>query len=116
MKDPCGGSGARKVGTGRVTVGVAAGAAAEVTALWAVAAADTAFLSWSSALTPGSRKLAAKTFVAGGGFGWRLDMRELVGGEPRFCQAWRARSLLAAAASSLSSLRQVSGAEKWHYI
>ncbi len=52
------------------------------------------------------QKLAAKTFVAGGGLGRRLGTRELVGGEPRFHQAWRARSLPAATASSLSSLRQ----------
>jgi hypothetical protein len=102
VKEPCGGSGAKKVGTGRVAAGTPAVAAA----LWAVMAADIAFLSRSSALTPGTRKLAANTFVAGGGLGREPDPRDLVGGDPRLRQACRARSLLAAEASSLLSLRR----------
>jgi hypothetical protein len=105
VKEPCGGSGARKVGTGRVAAGEQA-AAAVAAALWAVTAADIAFLSRSSALTPGRRKLAANTFVAGGGLEREPDPRDPVGGDPRFRQACRAQSLLAAAASSLSSLRR----------
>ncbi len=84
-----------------MAVGDAVGAAE----LYAVAAADTAFKSRSSAFTPGRRKLAASTFVVVGGLGRRPVTRVPVGGEPRLRQACRARSLLAAAASSLSSLR-----------
>jgi hypothetical protein len=102
VKEPCGG----KVGTGHVEDGVAVEEAAVEVEMCAVAAADTAFISRSSALTPGSRKPAAIIFVAGSGLGWRLDRRELVGGKPRLRQAFRARSLLADAASSLSSLRR----------
>jgi hypothetical protein len=68
--------------------------------------ADIAFLSTSSAVAPGRRKLAASTFVAGGGLGRETDPREPDSGDPRLRQAWRARSLLAAAASSLSLLRR----------
>jgi hypothetical protein len=110
VKEPCGGSGARKVGTGREHVGVPAAACAEAAA-WAVTTADIAFLSTSSAVAPGRRKLAASTFVAGGGLAREKDPREPdprepEGGDPRLRQACRARSLLAAAASSLSSLRR----------
>ncbi len=105
VKEPCGESGARKVGTGGEAAGEPA-AAAVAAAPWAETAADIAFLSTSSALTPGRRKLAANTFVAGGGLERETDPREPVGGDPRFRQACRARSLLAAAASSLSSLRR----------
>jgi hypothetical protein len=105
VKDPCGGSGARKVGTGREAAGETAAAAGAAVA-WAVTAADIAFLSTSSAVTPGRRKLAASTFVAGGGLGRETDPREPDSGDPRLRQACRARSLLAAAASSLSSLRR----------
>jgi hypothetical protein len=105
IKDPCGGSGARKVGTGREDAGEPAAAVVAAVA-WAVTAADIAFLSTSSAVTPGWRKLAASTFVAGGGL-WRVtDLREPDSRDPRLRQACRARSLLAAAASSLSSLRR----------
>jgi hypothetical protein len=86
-------------------VGEPAAASAEAVA-WAVMMADIAFLSTSSAVAPGRRKLAANTFVAGGGLGREKDPREPDGGDPRLRQACSARSLLAAAASSLSSLRR----------
>jgi hypothetical protein len=81
VKEPCGGSGARKVGTGRVPDEAGAGEAVVAVELHAVAAADTAFKSRSSAFTPGSRKLAAITFVVGGGLGRRLDRRVPVGSQ-----------------------------------
>jgi hypothetical protein len=110
LKDPCGGSGARKVGTGRESVGEPAAASAEALD-WAVTMADIAFLSTFSALSPGRRKLAASTFVAGGVLGREKDPREpdpreTDDGDPRLRQACSARSLLAAATSSLSSLRR----------
>ena len=80
VKEPCGGSGARKVGTGREAAGEPA-AAAVAAAAWAVTAADIAFLSTSPAVTPGRRKLAANTFVAGGGLERETDPREPVGGD-----------------------------------
>ena len=91
-------------------MGEPAAASAEAVA-WAVVMADIAFLSTSSAVAPGRRKLAANTFVAGGGLGREKDPREpdpreTDGGDPRLRQACSARSLLAAAASSLSSLRR----------
>jgi len=71
------------------------------------AAIDTAVWIRSAAFTPGVRNPAEITLVAGAGRGQRLDRRPAVaGGEPRLRQACRARSLLAAAASSLSSLRR----------
>jgi hypothetical protein len=105
VKDPCGGSGARKVGTGREDAGEPAAAAVAAVA-WAVTAADIAFLTTFSAVSPGRRKLAASTFVAGGGLGRETDPREPDSGDPRLRQACRAWSLLAAAAPSLSSLRR----------
>ncbi len=71
IKDPCGGNGARKVGTGREDAGEPVAAVA-----WSVTATDIAFLSTSSAVTPGWRKLAASTFVAGGGLWRETDPRE----------------------------------------
>jgi hypothetical protein len=89
VKEPCGGRGARKVGNVRVADGAGAGEAVGVgeavgaAELYAVAAADTALKSRSSAFTPGSRKLAASTFVVGGSLGRRPVRRVPVGGEPR---------------------------------
>jgi len=107
-----GGGGARKVGTGRATAGeTAAGGAApklgsaepgEVDA-----AIDTALRIRSAAFTPGVRNPAEITLVAGAGRGRRLDRRPADAcGDPRLRHACRALSLLAAAASSLSSLRR----------
>jgi hypothetical protein len=116
-----GGGGARKVGTGRAAAGetvigraVPGGAAGEVAPKHGSAepgeidaAIDTALRIRSAAFTPGVRNPAEITLVAGAGRGRRLDRRPAVaGGEPRLRQACRARSLLAAAASSLSSFRR----------
>ena len=117
MKGLGGGGGARKIGTGRAAAGeAAAGGAAPMRGpagspaqeLGDVdAAIDTAVWIRSAACTPGIRKPAEITMVAGAGRGRRLDRQPAVAGwEPRLCQACSALSLLAAAASSLSSLRR----------
>jgi hypothetical protein len=112
-----GGGGARKVGTGCAAAGKASDGGADpergpadspATGPGDIdAATDTAVWIRSAAWTPGVRKPAEITLVAGAGRGRRLERRPAVaGGEPRLRQACSALSLLAAAASSLSSLRR----------
>ncbi len=108
MKGLGGGGGARKVGTGRAAAGGVAPMRGPATEPGDVdAATDTAVWIRSAAWTPGIRKPAEITLVAGAGRGRRLDRRPAAaGGEPRLRQACSALSFLAAAASSLSSLRR----------
>ncbi len=112
MKGLGGGGGARKVGTGRAAAGGAAPVRSSAGSPAAEpgdveAATDTAVWIRSAALTPGTRKPAEITLVAGAGQGRRLDRRPAAGGgDPRLRQACSTLSLLAAAASSLSSLRR----------